>query len=102
MNLPKFPQSAMLIGCASCGKTEFLLRWLETVYKNHFQFIVILCPAILYNKTYLSKKWIFDDKNVFIVCDMEGKLNGWIKLFKTCYKDIIHCSLSMIVQQKVK
>ena len=27
---------------------------------------MILCPTILDNKTYLSRKWIFDDKNVFI------------------------------------
>ena len=43
---------------------------------------MILCPTILDNKMYLSWKWIFDDKNVFIVCDIEGKLNEWIRLFK--------------------
>ena len=37
---------------------------------------------ILDNKTYLSRKWILDDKNVLIVCNMEGKLNEWIRLFK--------------------
>ena len=37
-------------------------------------------------QTYLSKKWIFDDKNVFIVCDVEGKLNEWIKLFRNRLK----------------
>ena len=45
---------------------------------------MILCPTILDNKTYLPRKWIFDDKNVFIVC--EGKLNEWIKLFKNTLK----------------
>ena len=86
MNLPKFPHSAMFVGVTACGKTEFLLRLLETIYKSHFEFIVILCPTILDNKTYLSRKWIFDDKNVFIVCDIEGKLNEWIKLFKNALK----------------
>ena len=86
MNLPKFPHSAMFVGVTACGKTEFLLRLLETVYKNHFEFIVILCPTILDTKTYLSRKWILDDKNVFIVCDLEGKLNEWIKLFKNTSK----------------
>ena len=38
------------------------------------------------NKTFLSRKWIFDDKNVFIVCDVEGKLNEWIKLFTNTLK----------------
>ena len=47
---------------------------------------MILCPTILDNKTYLSRKWIFDDKNVFIVRDVEGKLNEWIKLFKSTLK----------------
>ena len=56
MNLPKFPPSAMFVGVTACGKTEFLLKLLETVYKNHFEFIVILCPAISDNKTYLSRK----------------------------------------------
>ena len=28
----------------------------------------------------------FDDKNVSIVCDVEGKLNEWIKLFKSTLK----------------
>ena len=86
MNLPKFCHSAMFVGVTACGKTEFLLKLLETVYKNHFEFIVILCPTISDNKTYLSRKWIFDDKNVFIVCDVEGKLNEWIKLFKDVLK----------------
>ena len=63
MNLPKFPHSAMFIGCTNVGKTEFLLHLLETEYKNHFEFLVILCPTILYDKTYLSRKWVLNDKN---------------------------------------
>ena len=82
MNFPKFPYSAVFV-----GKTEYLLRILETVYKNHFEFIVIMCPTILdNNKTYLSRKWIFDYKNVFIMCDVKGKLNEWIKLFQNTLK----------------
>ena len=86
MNLPKFPRSAMFVGCTNVGKTECLLRILETEYKNHFEFIVILCPMTLDNKTYLSRKWLLDDKNVFIVCEVEGKLNEWIRLFKDTLK----------------
>ena len=57
MNLPKFFHSAMFVGVTACGKTEFLLRLLETEYKNHFELIIILCPTILDNKIYLSRKW---------------------------------------------
>ena len=45
-----------------------------------------MSPTILDNKTCLSGKWILDDKNVFIVCDVEGKLNEWLKLFKNTLK----------------
>ena len=86
MNLLKFPHSPMFVGVTACSKTEFLLRLLETKYKNHSEFIIILCPTILDNKTYLSRKWILDDKNVFIMCDVDGKLNEWIKLFKSMLK----------------
>ena len=86
MNLPKFPHCGMIVGVTACGKTEFLLRLLETEYKNHFEFTVILCPMILDSKTYLSGKWILDNKNVYIVCDVEGKLNEWIRLFKDTLK----------------
>ena len=34
MNLPKFPHSAIFVDVTACGKTEFLLRLLETVYKH--------------------------------------------------------------------
>ena len=54
--------------------------------KPYIEFTVILCPTISDNKTYLSRKWIVDDKNVFIVCDVEGKLNEWIRLFKSALK----------------
>ena len=94
MNLPKFPHSAMFVGVTACGKTEFLLKLLETIYKNHFEVIVILCPPILDNKTYLSRKWILDDKNIFITCDVKGKLNEWIRLFKGALNG--HQTLSII------
>ena len=87
MNFPKFPHSAIFVGATNVGKTEYSLRILETECKNHLKFIVIMCPTSLdNNKRYLSMKWIFDNKNVFIVCDMEGKLNEWINLFKNMLK----------------
>ena len=77
MNLPRFPHIAMFVGVMACSKTEFLLQLLETIYKNHFEFIVILCPTILDNKTYLSRKWILDDKNVSLSVTWKGnQMNG--------------------------
>ena len=77
----------MFVGATDVGKTEYLLRILETEYKNHLEFIVVMCPTILDdNKTYLSRKRIFDDENALIVCDVEGRLNEWIRLFRNTLK----------------
>ena len=73
MNLPKFPHSVMFVCITVCGKTEFLLQLLETIYKSHFEFIVILCPTILDNKTYLSRKWILTIR-LFLLC-VTSKVN---------------------------
>ena len=76
MNLPKFPHSAMFVGVMAFGKTEFLLRLLETKYRNHFEFIVICVQQFWTIRHTFFRNWILDDKNVFIMCDVEGKLNG--------------------------
>ena len=75
MNFPKVPHNAMFVCAMNVGKTEYLHRILKTEYENNVEFTVIMCPTILdNNKTYLSKKWIFDDDSVFIVYDVERKL----------------------------
>ncbi|WP_375666004.1 ATPase/DNA packaging protein, partial [Bartonella sp. CL41QHWL] len=50
----------------NCGKTYFALDLLEKEYRHKFQNIVIFCPTYFNNKTY-ERKWIYQDKNVYIV-----------------------------------
>jgi len=61
------PYNAIISGVTNCGKTYFILDLLETVYKDHFENIVLFCPTFSYNETY-NRKWIFKDRN-FIVFD---------------------------------
>ena len=64
----KKAHSAIICGATDCGKTEFVLNLLETEYKSFFKYIVIICPTWRYNKTYLSRKWLFNDpEHVFLV-----------------------------------
>ena len=66
-----------------------------------------MSPTILdNNKTYRSWKWIFNDKNVVIMCDVEEKLNEWIKLFRNTIKFhktlfiIDYCSVEVEINKK--
>ena len=37
---------------------------LGTEYRNHFDFIVIICPTLRYNSTYKNQSWVWNDPDV--------------------------------------
>jgi len=84
--LPKDPHCGLIIGATACGKTEFVLELLETYYLKHFDNIVIFCPTIKYNKTYIQHKFIWTDDNVFVV-DPNGKLSEHLEYFRHVFED---------------
>ena len=43
------------------GKTHLALSLLETEYRHHFDFILIICPTLRYNSTYKSRSWVWND-----------------------------------------
>ena len=45
-------------------KTHLALSLLENEYRNHFDFIVIICPTLAHNETYKSQGWVWNDPNV--------------------------------------
>ena len=54
----------MFIAPTGVGKTHLALSLLETEYRNHFDFIVIICPILRYNATYKSRGWVWNDSEV--------------------------------------
>ena len=60
----KEPHTAMFVAPTEVGKTHFALSLLETEYRNHFDFIVIICPTLRYNSTYKNRSWIWNDPDV--------------------------------------
>ena len=40
------------------------MNLLESEYKNHFNFIIIICPALKHNSTYKSRGWVWTDPEV--------------------------------------
>ena len=45
-------------------KTHLALNLLKNEYRNHFYFIVIICPTLRYNSTYKSRDWVWNDPDV--------------------------------------
>ena len=50
----------IIVGMTACGKTHYLLNMLEKEYKNHYDYIFIICPTLEDNKTYQQWKYLPD------------------------------------------
>ena len=56
--------TALFLTPTGVGKTHLALSLLETEYRNHFDFIVIICPTLRYNSTYKNRSWVWNDPDV--------------------------------------
>ena len=63
----KEPHTALFIAPTGLGKTHLALDLLESEYKNHFDFIIIICPTLKHNQTYRSRKWVWTDPEVILI-----------------------------------
>jgi len=63
----------LISGITGCGKTHLILDLLETKYRNQFDYILIICPTFMTNKTY-QRKFVLKDSDVFPII-IEDKLN---------------------------
>ena len=63
----KEPHTAVFVAPTGVGKAHLALNFLEKEYKNHFDFIIIICPMLKHNETYQSRKWVWTDPEVIVV-----------------------------------
>ena len=74
----KEPHTALFVAPTGVGKTHLALSLLEyrnhfdfiviicptLRYRNHFNFIVLICPTLRYNSTYKNRSWVWNDPDV--------------------------------------
>ena len=63
----KEPHTALFVAPTGVGKTHQALSLLENEYRNHFDFIVIICPTLAHNETYKSRGWVSNDPDVILI-----------------------------------
>ena len=56
--------TALFVAPTGVGKTHLALSLLETEYRNHFDFMVTICPTLRYNSTYKNRSWVWNDHDV--------------------------------------
>ena len=74
----KEPHTALSIAPTGVGKTHLAFNLLESEYKNHFNFIIIICPTLKHNETYRSRKWVWTDPEVILI-EPGNQLYYWIE-----------------------
>ena len=60
----KEPHTALFLAPAGVGKTHLALNLLENEYRNHFDFIIIICLTLAHNETYKFGGWVWNDPDV--------------------------------------
>ena len=60
----KEPHTALFVAPTGVGKTHLALSLLENEYRDHFDFIVIICPTLAHNETYKCRGWVWNDPEV--------------------------------------
>ena len=74
----KDPYTAIFTGPNGCGKTLPVLDLIEKECNKHFDYIIIICPTLQWNKTYHPKDWIKIDDKVWLV-EPKDKLYQWVE-----------------------
>ena len=62
-----------------CGTTYHLLELSETQYKNHFDYIYLVCPKFPDNETYQNWSYVNDSDFLVIGCDHDD-VDHYLKL----------------------
>ena len=63
----KEPHTVLFIAPTGVGQTHLALDLLEKEYKNHFHFIIIICPTIEHKETYRGRKWVSTNPEVILI-----------------------------------
>ena len=63
----KEPHTALLVALTGVGKMHLTLDLLESEYRNHFDFIIIICPTLAQNEMYKSLGWVWNDPEVILI-----------------------------------
>ena len=65
-------------GSKGCGKSHPVLDLIEKEYSKHFDYIIIICPTLRWNKIYHAKGWIKHADKVWLT-EPKDKLYQWVE-----------------------
>jgi DNA segregation ATPase FtsK/SpoIIIE-like protein len=95
---PQPPFNMLIVGMTGSGRTQFLLNMLETEYNRVFDYIIIVCPTIEWNTTFINWSHLSDHGVIQIPCSQE-MINHVLKVLTLIIVD--DCAASQAVKKRV-
>ena len=85
MDPSKIPFNALIVGPTNSGKTQYLLSQLRGPFRGKFDYIVLLCPTFVKNKTYDG--FVDHDPHIFVIVCQHHKVELWLTLASVFFED---------------
>ena len=78
MDPRKLPFNALIVGPTNSGKTQYLLNQLRGPLKGKFDYIVLLCPTFVKNKTY--EGFVDRDPHIYVIVCKQHEIEDWLRV----------------------
>ena len=78
MDPSKIPFNALIVGPTNSGKTKYLVDQLRSPFKGQFDYIVLICPTFVHNKTFDG--FVDNDPRIFVINCSQHEVEGFLKL----------------------
>jgi len=72
------PFNALIVGPTSSGKTKYVVGRLRGPFRGEVDYIVLIYPTFVYNKTYDG--FVDKDPYIFVVNCQQEEVENWLKL----------------------
>ena len=84
MNPDNIPFNALIVGATNCGKTSFLVKILTHEFLEAFDYIFLVCPTYIHNKTYDG--FAENDGGFFVIIPEQDQINDFLKLISFAFE----------------
>ena len=84
MNHDNFPFKALIVGPTKPGKTRYLGNFLSTTFYEKFDYVILLCPTFIHNKTCDGSTE--NDKDLLVLTPLQGWIDDCLKIIIDVYK----------------